>query len=111
MRVLVQDYLYVPHLQMEADFALLLKGEEMHSKAAPSFEEGDMLLFSVQREVRHRDFALVVMDDGAWLLRRIFFDPRGVVRLQPLNLDYAPQLCHRDEVKRLYCLTGRIQKL
>jgi transcriptional regulator with XRE-family HTH domain len=107
----VQDYLYVPNIHTETDFALYLKGEEMHSKGNPSFEDGDLLLFSVQRELRHRDFALVVMDTDVWLFRRLFFDPRGVVRLQPLNLDYAPHLCHRDEVKRLYCLTGHVQKL
>lgn len=106
----VLDYLYLPQ-GPDSDFALIHKGEEMISKASPSFDEGDFLVFSLEKEVRHRDFALVVTDLDAWLFRQIFFDPRGVVRLQPLNMDYGPQLCHRDEVKRLFCLTARVQKL
>ncbi|MDF1666624.1 MAG: helix-turn-helix domain-containing protein [Planctomycetota bacterium] len=106
----VLDYLYLPQ-GPDSDFALTHKGEEMISKASPSFDEGDFLVFSIEKEVRHRDYALVVTDLDAWLFRQVFFDPRGVVRLQPLNMDYAPQLCHRDEVKRLFCLTARVQKL
>lgn len=106
----VLDYIYLPQ-GPNSDFALIHKGEEMMCKASPSFDEGDFLVFSLEKEVRHRDFALVVTELDAWLFRQVFFDPRGVVRLQPLNMDYAPQLCHRDEVKRLFCLTARVQKL
>lgn len=106
----VVDYLYLPDFPGH-HFALTLVGEEMVTKTGPSFHEGDHLVFSIEREVRHRDFALAVTEDGETTFRQVFFDPRGLVRLQPRNLDYAPRQYHREEVTRLFRLAARVERL
>lgn len=106
----VQDYIHVPDLAAHRCFAVLFLGDEMRSSSAPSFEEGDVLVFTTDRDVRHRELALAVTGAGAWHFRQVFFDPRGAVRLQPLNFDYAPTSLHRDEVAQLYRLVARLQR-
>lgn len=105
----VQDYVLAPDLTQRC-VALIQTGEDMNSASEPSFSEGECLIFSLIKEVRHRDFSLVATESRGWVFRQVFFDPRGVVRLQPLNLNYAPLLLHQKEVKRMFRLEARIQR-
>lgn len=107
----VVDYLYVPGLRIGSGFAVSWQGEEMQAPGGPSFRSGDLLVFSSDREPRHRDFVLAVLGGEPGprsLFRQLFLDPKGKVRLQPLNLDDPPLILERDEVRELFLLVARL---
>jgi transcriptional regulator with XRE-family HTH domain len=112
----VIDYLYIPGLRVARAFAIRWKGDAMERQVAPSFPAGEVLVFTPDREARHRDFVLALLGhdaspdvrrDGRTLFRRLFMDAKGL-RLQPLNLDYPPLILDRDEVRELFVLVARL---
>ena len=105
----VQDYLFVPGLRSQSGFAVAWRGDVMEALAPPSFRAGELLVFAADREARHRDFVLAALP-GESLFRQLFLDPKGLVRLQPLNLDYPPTILDRDEVGGLFPLVARLQR-
>jgi transcriptional regulator with XRE-family HTH domain len=107
----VLDYLYVPGLRIQSGFAIRWRGDEMRAPQPPSFEPGELLVFSGDREPRHRDFVLAVVEGERSVFRQLFYDPKGRIRLQPLNLDYPPTLLEREGVQRLFLLTARLISL
>lgn len=104
----VVDYLHVPGLRIHTGFAVVLKGDAMESPTPPSFQAGELLVFSADREARHRDFVYAVVP-GNGVFRQLFLDPKGRVRLQPLNLDVPPLVLERDAVSELFPLAARLQ--
>lgn len=103
----VVDHVYVPGLRVASGFAVTLRGDEMESPQAPSFRPGEVLVFTAEREPRHRDHVLAVLE-GESVFRQLFLDPKGRVRLQPRNLDYPPHVLEREEVRALFLLVARI---
>ena len=89
-------------------FAVTLRDDAMQSAAPPSFRPGDLLVFSNERDARHRNFVFAVLE-GRSLFRQLFLDAKGRVRLQPLNLDHPPLIVERDEVQHLFPLVTRVQ--
>ena len=53
---------------------------------------------------------LAVLSDES-VFRQLFLDPKGRVRLQPLNLDVPPLVVDREEVQDMFLLVARIQTL
>ncbi|MGE0707050.1 MAG: helix-turn-helix domain-containing protein [Planctomycetota bacterium] len=104
----VLDYLYLPGLRATLAFAVVWRGEEMLSQSPPSFRTGDVLVFDADRDARHRELVLAVVE-GRSLFRRLHLDAKGRVRLQPLNLDFPPAILHRDEVRDLFPLAAHLQ--
>jgi transcriptional regulator with XRE-family HTH domain len=103
----VLDYLYVPGVRVQRGFAVTWSGDEMEAPQPPSFARGEILIFAADREPRHRDFVLAVLE-GRSVFRQLFLDPKGRVRLQPLNLDFPPLTLERDEVRELFLLAARL---
>lgn len=99
----------LPELLSRAAFAITCSGDEMQCSAAPSFADGDILIFGYEREVRHRDLALIITNSNEALFRQVFYEPRGI-RLQPRNLDYPPRMLQRDEVRASFRLLSRLEK-
>lgn len=106
----VVDYLHVPGLRIQSGFAVVWRGEEMRASAPPSFEPGDLLVFTADRDARHQELVLAVLE-GQSLFRRLFLDAKGRVRLQPLSLDYPPRVLDREEVKELFPLRAHLHVL
>ena len=106
----VTDYLHVPGLRIQSGFAVLWRGEEMRAPAPPSFEPGDLLVFTSDRDARHQELVLAVLE-GESLFRRLFLDAKGRVRLQPLSLDYPPRVLDREEVRELFPLRAHLHVL
>lgn len=104
----VIDYLYLPGLRAGAPFAVRWAGDAMARREDPSFREGDLLVFDPSREARHEEYVLAVTD-GVATFRQLFLDPRGQVRLQPLNLAHPPRSLLRDELAELIPLVARLQ--
>jgi len=108
----VQDRLVVPDLAADGCFAILHEGIEMKAESSSlSVDEGEVLVFSIRREVRHRDLALAILPGGSRSFRQVFFDPRGVVRLQPLNLDYAALEMRAEALTALFRLVARVRRV
>lgn len=103
----VLDYVHVPGLRVGPGFAVAWRGADMTSPQGPSFSPGEVLVFSTEREARHRDYVLAVLPESS-LFRQLFLDPKGPVRLQPLNLDDAPTILDREEVRALFPLVARL---
>lgn len=101
------DFIYLPDVRDPAAFALHVVGDTMESSSAPSFSEGDLVVFG-GGALRSRDFAFVRLEDDSPCFRQVFFDPAGRVRLQPLNLNYAARACRRDEVIAMWRLTAHL---
>ena len=106
----IVDYLHVPGLRIQNGFAVVWRGEAMRSASAPSFEPGDLLVFNGDRDARHQELVLAVLE-GQSLFRRLFLDAKGRVRLQPLNLDFPPQAVDREEVQELFPLGAHLHAL
>lgn len=106
----VLDYVHVPGLRVGNGFAVTWQGEEMSSAHGPSFRSGEVLVFSSEREARHRDFVLAALP-GRSLFRQLFLDATGRVRLQALNLDVPPTILDREEVRDLFPLVARLTTL
>jgi transcriptional regulator with XRE-family HTH domain len=103
----ILDYIYVPGLRIQSGFAVTWEGDEMEAPHPPSFERGELLVFTADREPRHRDFVLAVLKDRS-VFRQLFLDPKGRVRLQPRNLDFPPLTLEREDVQGLYLLAARL---
>ncbi len=106
----VLDYVHVPGLRVSNGFAVTWQGEEMYAPHGPSFRSGEVLVFSSEREARHRDFVLAALP-GRSLFRQLFLDATGRVRLQALNLDVPPTILDREEVRELFPLAARLTTL
>lgn len=106
----VLDYVHIPGLRVGNGFAVTWQGEEMAAPYGPSFRSGEVLVFSAEREARHRDFVLAVLP-GRSLFRQLFLDATGRVRLQALNLDVPPTILDREEVRELFPLVARLTTL
>jgi transcriptional regulator with XRE-family HTH domain len=94
----INEFVFVSRLDDDKAFALHCVGDVMKRNSAPSFEEGDILVFSPKLQVRNRDFVFGRTERNKPVFRQIIFDPNAWIRFQPLNLDYPPIICNREEV-------------
>ena len=105
-----EDFLYIPELDHVDGFALHAQGDSMESNSAVSFREGDLLILA-PLPLRSRDFAFVRLKDCPATFRMVFFEPRGRVRLQPLNLNYPAATFPRGDVTSTWRLVGHVRGL
>lgn len=98
------EYVRCPDIGDPDAFAARVVGDSME----PAYREGDIVVFSPQREVRDGDdcFARLEPDDES-TFKRVYFEPAGAeahtaIRLQPVNSRYAPRLVPRERVVGLY---------
>lgn len=89
-------------------FAIEVHDNTMRHGGTPSFDRGDVVVFSPNVPARSGDLAFVVTREGA-LFRQVFFDANNVVRLRPLNGWYPEQCFHRGEVQGLWRLIARFE--
>ncbi|MEO1583685.1 MAG: S24 family peptidase [Planctomycetota bacterium] len=97
------DYIRVPDLSDPDAFAARVVGDSMF----PDYKEGDVVVFSPATPVRSGvDCFARLEPDHATTFKRVFFetDDEGaeLIRLQPLNSSYPPQVVPRDRVAGLY---------
>ncbi|MBN1441288.1 MAG: helix-turn-helix domain-containing protein [Planctomycetes bacterium] len=104
-----EEFVYLPCVGQSPAFALYVVGDSMHAATQPSFSEGDLVVFSGSA-LRSRDFSFVRLRDEPPTFRQVFFDPGGLVRLQPLNLNY-PAVSHaREAVLGLWRLVAHVAR-
>jgi phage repressor protein C with HTH and peptisase S24 domain len=105
------DYVGCPDVQDKDAFAARVHGDSMH----PKYAEGDIVIFSPALSPRNGDDCFVRFDDGHTTFKRIFFESddagTSVIRLQPRNEKYRPQLVPAEQITGLYKAVYRYQRV
>ena len=76
--------------------------------AVPSFNQRDIVVFSITTRVEDGDLAYVKSKDRDEF-RQVFFEEEDVVRFRPLNGRYRERTVHRFEIRNMCKLRGRFQ--
>lgn len=100
--------LVLPGITDRDAFALEVHDNTMRHSGNPSFDRGDVVVFSPNVPARSGDLAFAVTRDGG-VFRQVFFDPNNLVRLHPLNSWYPEQSFHRGEVQGLWRLIAKFE--
>jgi repressor LexA len=104
-------YVGCPDLQDPHAFAARVWGDSM----APKYVEGDIVIFSPAAPTRSGDDCFVRFADGHTTFKRVFFEPAEggaeLIRLQPRNERYRPQVVEAAAITGLYRAVYRYQRL
>ncbi len=102
------DYVRAPDLHDPNAFAVRVVGDSMQ----PKYAEGDIVIFSPAAAVQDGDDCFVrFTEPHECTFKRVFFDKRSKVRLQPRNEKYPPQVVEKKRVNGLYRAVIRYEKL
>ncbi|MBN1765238.1 MAG: helix-turn-helix domain-containing protein [Sedimentisphaerales bacterium] len=102
------DYVRCPDLHDANAFAVRVVGDSME----PKFQEGDIIIFSPQAEVRNGDDCFVrLTDPHETTFKQIFFEENGNIRLQPRNHSYTPQILPREKINGLWRAVIKYERL
>lgn len=96
------DYVGCPDVQDKNAFGARVHGDSMQ----PKYREGDIIIFSPAIAPRNGDDCFVRFADGQTTFKRVFFesneDGTPVLRLQPRNEKYRPQIVPAEQISGLY---------
>jgi SOS-response transcriptional repressor LexA len=105
------EYVGCPEVNDTDAFAARVHGESM----MPKYRPGDIVIFSPAADPREGDDCFVRFEDGQTTFKRIFFesDAAGerVIRLQPRNAKFPPQLVPAERISGLYRALYKYQRV
>jgi SOS-response transcriptional repressor LexA len=105
------EYVGCPDVFDRDAFAARVHGDSM----TPKYREGDIVIFSPAQNPKNGDDCFVRFGDGQTTFKRVFFEEdeerRAVMRLQPRNEKYRPQVIRAEEVAGLYKAVFRYQRV
>ena len=105
------DYVGCPDVADRDAFAARVHGDSM----TPKYREGDIVIFSPAAQPRDGDDCFVRFADGQTTFKRVFFETgeggKPVMRLQPRNEKYRPQVVPGDAISGLYHAVYRYQRV
>ena len=105
------EYVNCPDINDRDAFAARVAGDSM----TPKYREGDIVIFSPATAVRDGDDCFVRFADGHTTFKRVFFETgeckKQVLRLQPRNEKYRPQVVPSEEVTGLYKAVYRYERV
>jgi SOS-response transcriptional repressor LexA len=105
------DYVGCPDVADRDAFAARVHGDSM----TPKYREGDIVIFSPAAQPRDGDDCFVRFADGQTTFKRVFFETgeggKPVMRLQPRNEKYRPQVVPGDAISGLYRAVYRYQRV
>src|SRR5688572_17133645 len=105
------DYVGCPDVFDKDAFAARVHGDSM----TPKYREGDIVIFSPALNPKNGDDCFVRFGDGQTTFKRVFFEQNEggepVIRLQPRNEKYRPQVIKSEEVAGLYKAIFRYQRV
>jgi len=96
---IADDYIRCPDVHDPNAFAVRVVGDSME----PKFHEGDIVIFSPAVEVSSGDdcFIRFTMPHET-TFKRVFFESKDKVRLQPRNDKYAPSIVEGKRINGIY---------
>ncbi len=93
------DYVLAPDLEDPNAFAVRVVGDSME----PEFRQGDIVIFSPASSVQSGCDCLVRFQNPyETTFKRVYFDDKGRVRLQPRNPKYPAQVVKASRISGLY---------
>jgi repressor LexA len=105
------DYVGCPDVRDQDAFAARVSGDSMR----PKYREGDIVIFSPALSPRSGDDCFVRFEDGQTTFKRIFLESgdngEAVLRLQPRNEKYRPQVVPSEKVAGLYRAVYRYERV
>jgi repressor LexA len=110
-RGVADDYVSCPDVRDPDAFAARVHGDSM----TPRYHEGDIVIFSPAAHPRDGDDCFIRFDDGTTYFKRVFYESddvgRAVLRLQPRNEKYRPQVVPSERVTGLYKAMYRYERI
>jgi SOS-response transcriptional repressor LexA len=110
-RGIADDYVGCPDVQDRDAFAARVHGDSM----TPKYREGDIVIFSPQAAAKNGDDCFIRFADGHTTFKRVFFESAdeggSVIRLQPRNEKYRPQVVPSDQISGLYKAMYKYQRV
>jgi SOS-response transcriptional repressor LexA len=110
-RGVADSHISCPEISDENAFACRVHGDSM----SPKYSEGDIIIFSPASPTRSGDDCFVRFADGQTTFKRVFFEMdesnAPVIRLQPRNERYRPQMLPRTQITGIYRAVFRYQRL
>ena len=105
------DYVGCPDVQDRDAFAARVHGDSM----TPKYREGDIVVFSPAATPRDGDDCFVRFANGQTTFKRVFFETgesgKPVMRLQPRNEKYRPQVMPGEAISGLYRAVYRYERV
>lgn len=105
------EYVSCPGVRDHDAFAARVHGDSM----TPKYKEGDIVIFSPAAAPKDGDDCFVRFADGHTTFKRVFFETteggKQVLRLQPRNEKYRPQVVASEDVSGLYKAVYRYQRV
>jgi repressor LexA len=105
------EYIGCPDVNDPDAFATRVTGDSM----MPKYRDGDIVIFSPAKSPRDGDDCFVRFEDGTTTFKRAFFENNesggSVIRLQPRNERYRPQVVASEKVTGLYKAVYRYQSV
>lgn len=105
------EYLGCPDVRDADAFATRVCGDSM----MPKYRDGDIVIFSPAASPRNGDDCFVRFEDGQTTFKRVFFESdesnQPVLRLQPRNEKYRPQVVPSQQVSGLYRAVYKYQSV
>lgn len=110
-RGVADEYVGCPDVSDKDAFAARVHGDSM----TPKYREGDIVIFSPGASPRNGDDCFVRFEDGHTTFKRVFFENeeagRAVLRLQPRNEKYRPQVVPSEKVTGLWKAVFKYQRV
>jgi repressor LexA len=110
-RGVADEYVGCPDVHDKDAFGCRVHGDSM----TPKYREGDIVIFSPALAPKDGDDCFVRFDDGHTTFKRVFFetaeDGTPVIRLQPRNEKYRPQVIAGEKVSGLYKAMYKYQRV
>ena len=102
------DYVRCPDVHDPSAFAVRVVGDSME----PKFRQGDIVVFSPAAEVNSGDdcFIRFAMPHET-AFKRVFFERKKKIRLQPRNEKYSPTIVDGTRINGLYRAVIKYEKL
>ena len=105
------SYIGCPDVHDTDAFAARVFGDSM----SPKYRQGDIVIFSPAAPTRNGDDCFVRFEDGHTTFKRVFFETdensKAVLRLQPRNEKYRPQIVPSEKITGLYRAMFRYQRV
>jgi repressor LexA len=105
---IADDYVRCPDVHDRNAFAVRVVGDSME----PKFLAGDIVIFSPAAEVHNGDDCFVrFATPHETTFKRVFFEKKNTIRLQPRNQKYSPTVVEGKRINGLYRATIKYEKL
>jgi repressor LexA len=102
------DYVRCPDLHDPNAFAVRVVGDSME----PKFREGDIVIFSPAADVNNGDDCFIRFETPhETTFKRVFFESKNKIRLQPRNQEYSPTVVEGKRINGVYRAIIKYERL